>query len=136
MNTYQAKANPYQTVVSTNPNSDQLPETWMADLLKDTARSIPDSPERLAFLAMAELEMMRIREIRRQQRKWGVMQVSLEEFERWIAFRDAINACPLTEIVWTRDGVPVDVSRGLVAEFAEAGLSNFSFPFIAGMVEG
>jgi len=36
-------------------------ETWMADLLMDAARSIPDSPERLALLAMAEIEMMRIR---------------------------------------------------------------------------
>lgn len=62
-----SKVNTYKTSVSTNTNSDQLPETWMADLLKDTARSIPDSPERLAFLAMAEIEMMRIREIRGQK---------------------------------------------------------------------
>lgn len=64
------------------------------------------------------------------------MQVSLEEFERWTAFRDAINACALTEIVWTRDGVSVDVPRDLIAEFSETGLSNFSFPFVAGLVDG
>lgn len=65
--------NTYQTSVSTNSNSDQLPETWMADLLKDIARSIPDSPERLAFLAMAELEMMRIRETHSKLRSPGLI---------------------------------------------------------------
>jgi hypothetical protein len=62
------------------------------------------------------------------------MQVSLDQFEQWQSFKRAINTCPLAEIVWTREGVPVDVASELVDEFSDAGLSNCMFPEIAGMV--
>jgi hypothetical protein len=62
------------------------------------------------------------------------MQVSLEQFEQWQSFKRAINACPLTEIIWTRDGQPVDVPSKLLAEFSETGLSNCMFPEIAGLI--
>lgn len=62
------------------------------------------------------------------------MIVRLEDFEKQQAFHEAINACELAEIVWTRDGKPVEVPRWKVEEFAETGLSNVSFPHVAGLV--
>lgn len=63
------------------------------------------------------------------------MIVSLEEIEAMQARRAEINAVPLAEITWTRNGVPLPVSKERIEDWKFVGMSNIAFPEFFGFEE-
>ncbi len=56
------------------------------------------------------------------------MIVRMEELEKALAFLREINRVPLSEIVWTRNDVPVPIDSKDVEDWAFIGLQNSYFP--------
>lgn len=55
------------------------------------------------------------------------MEVELSELAKVVAYLKRLEATPLENIVWLRDGKPVDVSKKAIEEWTFIGLGNRHF---------
>jgi uncharacterized protein YegJ (DUF2314 family) len=56
-----------------------------------------------------------------------MMDVHLEDVERWIKFQHEVNSADLGEVTWLRDGQPVSISESAINDWKFVGLNNLTF---------
>ena len=55
------------------------------------------------------------------------MEIKLEDIEKWNSFRHKVNGTKLEDIVFTKDGSPVELAENAVRDFVFTGLNNMDF---------
>ena len=55
------------------------------------------------------------------------LNVNVEDVQKMIDYRDALNSMNFNDIVWLKNGKEVNIPRDIKEEFAYTGLSNSCF---------